>query len=125
MLWWTLQWIIISLVLITLLHYLYSFFKNTLTIPKIKDLVTRPNDAYNEIMSTIQERQHSRPAYTQQNNPTQNDDSMQDELKNFLDELKKPKNTGSNTGSTTIEATKNNMFESANESSFSNSFSSY
>ena len=125
MLWWTLQWVIISLVLITLLHYLYSFFKNTLTIPKIKDLVTRPNDAYNEIMSTIQERQHLRPAYTQQHNPTQNDDSMQDELKNFLDELKKPKNTGSNTTTTANIENKNNMFESANDSSFSNSFSSY
>ena len=107
MIWWTLQWIIISLLLITLLHYLYSFFKNTLTIPKIKDLVTKPNEAYNEIMSTIQER-HKQPI-------TQ-DDSMQDELKNFLNELKKPKKT---------ESTTDNMFESANDSGFSNSFSSY
>ena len=53
MLYWTLQWIIISLVLIMLIHYLYSFFKNTLTVPKVKDLVNKPTERYNEILETI------------------------------------------------------------------------
>ena len=48
MIWWTLQWIIVSLTLIALLHYLYTFFKNTLTIPKIKDLVHKPSESYNK-----------------------------------------------------------------------------
>lgn len=107
--------------LITLLHYLYSFFKNTLTIPKIKDLVTRPNDAYNEIMTTIQHQ--TQQSYNKENTFVQ-EDSMQDELKNFLNELKKPKNTETTTETTTISKN-NNMFESANDSSFSNSFSNY
>ena len=44
---------IISLILIFLVHYLYDFFKTNLTIPKIKDLVNRPNDKYNEIPTNI------------------------------------------------------------------------
>jgi hypothetical protein len=36
---WSIQWIIISTFLIGLIHYLYSFFENMLTVPKSKDLV--------------------------------------------------------------------------------------
>ena len=35
-------YIIISVVIISLLHYLYIYFINILTVPKIKDLVTKP-----------------------------------------------------------------------------------
>ena len=130
MIWWTLQWIIVSLTLIALLHYLYTFFKNTLTIPKIKDLVHKPSESYNEIMNTIQKTSTSTsttttsllPNNNNNNNNNNDDDSMQDELKNFLNELKKPKNTSS-------EQTKQNntnTYEAANDfSTFSTSFSSY
>jgi hypothetical protein len=47
------QWSVISLILIVLVHYLYSFFQTTLTIPKIKDLVNRPASAYKEMYETI------------------------------------------------------------------------
>jgi hypothetical protein len=49
----TLKWTFISLLLIFLMHYLYNFFKNTLTTPKIKDLVNKPSERYNEILNTI------------------------------------------------------------------------
>ena len=49
----SITWIFISLLLIVLVHYLYSFFKNTLTIPKMRDLVNKPMERYHEIYTTI------------------------------------------------------------------------
>ena len=45
MLSWILQITIISIVLIFLVHYLFNFFKSTLTVPKIKDLVNEDKSA--------------------------------------------------------------------------------
>ena len=59
MLLWSIQLIIIYLLLILLVHYLYSFFKNTLTIPKIKDLVNKPSERYNEIYKTIMKKKNN------------------------------------------------------------------
>ena len=117
MVWWTIKWIIISLTLIALLHYLYSFFKNALTIPKIRDLVNKPNESYNEIMNTIKTSQAS--AHAHATATAYNNDSMHDELKNFLSELKKPKNSDDNSS---INNNNNNTIES---STFSNTFSTY
>lgn len=85
-----LQWAIISLILIILVHYLYSFFKETLTIPKIKDLVNRPADAYKEMYETIEKTK----AYDREKNSDnkkssilENKDVMKDELKTFLNSL--------------------------------------
>lgn len=36
---WIIKWIFISTLLISLIHYLYSFFENILSVPKMKDLV--------------------------------------------------------------------------------------
>jgi hypothetical protein len=79
------QWIVISLVLIMLVHYLYSFFKNTLTVPKVKDLVNKPTERYNEILETIKT---SRPKTTQPEPEVKTE--MQNELRSFLQDLKKP-----------------------------------
>lgn len=46
------KWTIISLILIVLLHYLFIFFKDNLTIPKTKDLITKPLEKY-KVMETI------------------------------------------------------------------------
>ena len=86
MLYWTLQWIIISLVLIMLIHYLYSFFKNTLTVPKVKDLVNKPTERYNEILETIKT---SKPKAVASDPEIKTE--MQNELRSFLQDLKKPK----------------------------------
>ena len=53
MLFWTLQIAIISIILIFLVHHLIIFFKNTLTIPKVKDLVNAPAQKYENIYNTI------------------------------------------------------------------------
>ena len=50
---WIIQYIILSLVLIMLIHYLFTFFKTNLTSPKIKDLVNTPHQQYTDILNTI------------------------------------------------------------------------
>ncbi len=88
MLYWTIQITIISIILIFLVHHLINFFKTTLTVPKIKDLVNTSTKKYENIYRIIN-NEHS----TTQNNsytlidllPTKDDDSnMKDELKHFL-----------------------------------------
>jgi len=46
MLFWTFQITLISIILIFLVHHLISFFKTTLTVPKIKDLINVPAQKY-------------------------------------------------------------------------------
>ena len=53
MLFWIIQITIISIVLIFLVHYLFNFFKETLTVPKIKDLVNVPNKKYENMYNII------------------------------------------------------------------------
>ena len=88
MLYWTVQWITISLVLIMLIHYLYSFFKNTLTVPKVKDLVNKPTERYNEILHNTLP---SKPKASASEPEIKTE--MQNELRSFLQDLKQPKAT--------------------------------
>jgi len=93
MLFWTIQSIIISIVLIFLLHYLYTFFKDTLTVPIVKDLVNKPNEKYNEIISTFDNAKHKCENDIQhgdKNNTSANaKNDMKNNLFNFLNDLKK------------------------------------
>jgi len=98
MLLWTLQSIVISLILIVLIHYLFYFFKNTLTVPKVKDLVNKPRERYNEVISTLNNEKDIIP----------NKNDMDNELQNFLNDLKQ--NTSNNTVESASEA--NNVFSS-------------
>ena len=50
---WIIQITIISIILIFLIHHLVNFFTSLLTVPKIKDLVNRPKQRYNDIYSVI------------------------------------------------------------------------
>ena len=79
---------IISLVLIILIHSLYIFLKTNLTIPKIKDLVNKPDIGYKEIYQTIQTPEKKG-----------NDNTMKNELKKYLQTLSKKKTTSFPTGS--------------------------
>jgi hypothetical protein len=92
MFFYTIKAICISLLLIALIHYLYSFFKDTLTVPKIKDLVNKPAKRYDEMFDILSKRQgveHIQRESMQESSNIQSE-SMQEELKNFLNELKKP-----------------------------------
>jgi len=50
---WIIKVTLISILLIFLLHYLYSFFKAILTSPKLKDLVNKPQAKYNTIYNSL------------------------------------------------------------------------
>ena len=78
MLLWIVQQIIISVVLIVTVHYIYIFFKNNLTVPKTKDLVKKPTQQYQKIYNTI-------------NKSKEENKSMKNELKNFIQGLNKKK----------------------------------
>lgn len=49
----TILCIILSLLIIILTHRFYDFLKNTLTIPKVKDLVDKPQKRYSEILTKL------------------------------------------------------------------------
>ena len=95
---WIIKVAVVSFLFIFLLHYLYSFFKTTLTSPKIKDLVNKPMRKYDSIYDSLENNQsyieesdgvnisnalHSNSISTQ--NPIKQ--NMKDELKKYLSEL--------------------------------------
>ena len=104
MLSWIIQITIISIVLIFLVHYLFNFFKETLTVPKIKDLVNVPNKKYENMYNIISKNDEPAnytsidllPSQPFENVKPKSDeshdaDSMKNELKSFLKkQLKEP-----------------------------------
>ena len=147
MLSWILQITIISIVLIFLVHYLFNFFKSTLTVPKIKDLVNSPTQKYENMFNIISKnnsKTHNKKDYndnnfndnndyndnneTNDNNeneytltdllPTQQTKTdMKNELKNFLKKQMNPTNDSNNINNTTSI--------SALDSMMSNSYSEF
>jgi hypothetical protein len=75
---WIIQQILISVVFIAVLHYIYIYFKDNLTVPKTKDLVKKPIQQYKKIYSSMVE--------------AQNDKNEKSELKNYIQDLHKKKN---------------------------------
>jgi len=53
MLTWIIQIIFISILFIFLVHHLIHFLKNTLTSPKMKDLISSSNKKYENIYSVL------------------------------------------------------------------------
>ena len=51
---WLLQNVVFSISLIVILHYLYIYFKATLTSPRVKDLIHCPKQKYETLFDTIQ-----------------------------------------------------------------------
>ena len=115
---WIIQATFISLIFILLLHHLIQILKDTLTYPKVKDLVNVPTKKYEDIYNMINQDQgpqvqcsdnipsdstpiHSLDIYTDKLLPdieikkpddTANDNNMKNELKNFI---KKQQNVSS------------------------------
>jgi hypothetical protein len=106
-----LKTIVISLLLIALLHYSYNYLQETLTVPKVKDLVNRPKEKYDSIMkvvNTVPEQtthQSNTQPNTQQPIPSdgtpiapatvssyESPDNMQNELNNYVSEINKQGN---------------------------------
>jgi hypothetical protein len=87
MLAWIIQMSLISIIFIFLVHHILMFFKTTLTVPKIKDLVNSPNQKYQNIYDTIANNNSNTNASANSYTaidllPTEN--TMKDELKLFL-----------------------------------------
>lgn len=72
---WMIQIFIISILFISLVHHLIYFLKNTLTVPKITDLVSCSTKKYDNIFSLIN---------NEEDLASTNTVCMKDELKNFL-----------------------------------------
>lgn len=89
MLTWIIQISLISIIFIFLVHHLLVFFKSTLTVPKIKDLVNSPTQKYKNIYDTISHTSDSKE-YTDidllPSDEFVNNESitMKNELKSFL-----------------------------------------
>ena len=58
MIYWTIKTAIISIIFIFLIHHLIEFFKNTLTVPKVKDLVNIPAQKYEHIFNMINKKNY-------------------------------------------------------------------
>ena len=133
MLSWILQITIISIVLIFLVHYLFNFFKSTLTVPKIKDLVNSPTQKYENMFNIITKNNSKIPNKKDYNDNNDNNDNteieytltdllptqqtktdMKNELKNFLKKTMNP-----------TDETKNTTSISALDSKMSNSYSEF
>ena len=114
---WIIKVAVVSFLFIFLLHYLYSFFKTTLTSPKIKDLVNKPMRKYDSIYDSLENNQSYiedsesvsiRNALLSNSTSTQNPvkQNMKDELKKYLSELSgsggnKMSDTNTNTNTNT------------------------
>ena len=123
MLSWIIQITIISIILIFLVHHLINFFKSTLTVPKIKDLVNTPIQKYENIYNIINNsRQNNDNEYNNNNNnnidinkkndytlidllPKNDELNMKNELKNFL--KSQLKNSNTNTDILTLDSNSN------------------
>ena len=84
----------IYIVLIALIHYLYLFFRNNLTIPKIKDLVNKPKENYKKMYTIIEKNKVP-------------DNVMKDELKDYFKSLNK--NPVESANNTSISSTNNTI----------------
>jgi len=71
---------ILSFTFIFLFHNLYLFFKDNLTVPKVKDLVSTTDEKYNDILNVINNED------TKPSNLTDdiNTDEMKNELKDYI-----------------------------------------
>jgi hypothetical protein len=116
MLFWTVQTILISFVLIFLVHHLITYFKQILTVPKTKDLVNSPIQKYNDMFKIIGSTESSnsnvnqvnpniniedylpKPGFTPEEIKNDVNQEMKNELKSFL---KKQMTHGSSNSATT------------------------
>ena len=90
-----------SLFLIILIHQLFNYLKDSFTRPKIKDLVKKPTEQYQNIYDSIKNNTIKNNSIKQRNIDINNDTihqnnnitkpskSMEHELHNFLDTLEK------------------------------------
>ena len=94
MLSWIIQITLISIILVFLIHHLINFFKATLTVPKIKDLVNVPTQKYENMLNIIKNNSNNSSSYNTNDYlkeykivdllPQSDEPTMKSELKSFL-----------------------------------------
>lgn len=91
MIFWTIKTIVLSIIFIFLIHHLIEFFKNTLTVPKVKDLVNVPTQKYEHILNILSKSKNTSENINSDINQSTNinslpvvDVDMKSELKKFL-----------------------------------------
>ena len=92
-------WSVISLIIIMMTHNIYIFFKDTLTVPIIKDYVNEPNIVYEEIQDILRKKREDINLDNNNNNNNNNknsDNDMKNELKNFFKEINLKNNNVNN-----------------------------
>lgn len=76
---------LVSFIIIIVLHYLYNFFKQNLTTPKVRDLINKPSEEYKRIYATINsEGKHKKISDEEK-------EKRKKELKNYMKSLTKNK----------------------------------
>jgi hypothetical protein len=119
MLYWIIQSTVISIVLILLVHHLFNFFKATLTVPKIKDLVNTSTQKYDNMFHIISKGNNNESdinvgdhyGYTTQDLLPKPETDMKSELKNFL---KKQLNDSSSTPISALDSMTPNSYSEYN-----------
>jgi hypothetical protein len=97
----SIKWTIISLLIILLTHYLYAFLQNTLTVPKARYINNNTNKykkSNNHGKERIDKERIGKERIIKKTNDC--DDSMKNELNDYLLKIKKKikkNNKGSNT----------------------------
>lgn len=117
MLIWIIQVIIFSIILIFLVHNLILFFKSTLTVPKIKDLVNTSTQKYESMFNVISNKDNPTNYSSLESKdysildllPKPEDTSMKSELKNFLKKQLTNSNINTNNNTNNTNNT-NNIF---------------
>ena len=110
MIFWTFKWIIISIIIISLIHYIYNFLLEKFTVPKVRDILEHQNSQYQELIASLKNKNKtSEEQFVQQvsrinknvSNINQNSEEMHDELQTFLNGLKNTQVNHSNTNDVT------------------------
>lgn len=98
---------------------------NTLTVPKIKDLVNKPKEQYNDLFQTMQQGIQCNSMQGNNNNKIIETKNMTDELSSFLNDLKTTGNTIANANANANANVNNNEIIGAADQFSGNGFSAF
>lgn len=92
--------VIISIIIIIVVHYLFLFFKDTLTVPIVKDMIIKPNQTYKYLETISNDSNNSTLSTNLRDSTNLNDlndssnlnnlsdaNNMRLELKHYLNDL--------------------------------------
>jgi hypothetical protein len=80
MIFWTIKWVIISIIIIATCHNIYIYLIDSLTVPKTRDLIKNPEQRYAEMLSSEVPVEESVVVGDEV-------DKMKDELQSFMNNL--------------------------------------